>query len=68
MNSAAYMQAQGLSQPNEIFQIESRGTSSWWVFCQPLAWDGLPLPTSRPVFFTGKESKARAWVKARQGV
>ncbi|MFT6916960.1 MAG: hypothetical protein ACJAWL_003304 [Motiliproteus sp.] len=50
----------------EVFLIEKRGESCWWVFCQPLAWDGLPLPTSRPVFFARFESRARAWVEARQ--
>ncbi len=52
-------------QQAEAFKIENRGGASWWVFCQPLAWDGLPLPTSRPVFFARNEAKARAWVEAR---
>ncbi|MFT5722517.1 MAG: hypothetical protein ACI9W6_002846 [Motiliproteus sp.] len=64
MTDVAYLQKQ--PQLTEIFLIENRGESSWWVFCQPLAWDGLPLPTSRPVFFARDEAKARAWVAARQ--
>ncbi len=67
MSHVVYLQPQGQPQQQEVLQIENRGASSWWVFCQPLAWDGLPLPSSRPVFFTGNESKARAWVAARQG-
>lgn len=65
MSNVAYLQTE--SQFNEVFQIENRGESSWWVFCQPLAWDGLPLPTSRPVFFSRNKAKALAWVKARVG-
>lgn len=53
-------------QQAEVYQIKNRGESSWWVFCQPLAWDGMPLPTSRPVFFSRNEFRARAWVEARK--
>lgn len=66
MSNVVYLRMQ--AQVTEVYQVEQKAEDSWWVFCQPLAWDGMPLPTSRPVFFSRSESKAQAWADLRNGV
>lgn len=51
---------------SETYLIEQKGERSWWVVCQPLAWDGRPMPTSRVVFFAYSEVEAQQWLDARQ--
>ena len=66
MSNVVYLRTQ--AQVTEIYQVEKKGEHSWWVFCQPVAWDGMELPASRPVFFSQQQSKAQAWADLRNGV
>jgi len=51
---------------SETYAIEQKGERSWWVVCQPLAWDGVPLTTQRVVLFARSRAEAEAWVSTRQ--
>jgi hypothetical protein len=66
MSNVVYLRMQ--AQVTEVYQLENRGEDSWWVFCQPLAWDGMELPSRRPVFFSCDQHKARLWADMRNGV
>ncbi|MEH6471110.1 MAG: hypothetical protein V7752_07660 [Halopseudomonas sp.] len=66
MSNVVYLRTQ--AQVTEVYRVEQKGDDSWWVFCQPLAWDGMELLTSRPVFFSRFQSKAQAWADLRNGV
>lgn len=66
MSNVVYLRTN--AQVTEVFQVENHGEQSWWVFCQPMAWDGIPMPSSRPVFFSRDRDKAQAYADQRNGV
>lgn len=49
----------------EYYRIEQKGEQSWWVVCQPLAWDGSELPNSRMVKFANSQQEAQDWLDQR---
>ncbi len=65
MSKVVYLRPK--SPVSENYVIECKAENSWWVTCQPLAWDGTPLPTARVVFFARTEKEARAWVDSLDG-
>jgi len=64
MSNVVYLRQQ--ASVSESYRVEQKGPRSWWVICQPLAWDGTPTTTSRVVLFAHSDAEVQAWLAARQ--